>query len=128
MNSKKASIPRRRPGRTCLFFDPHAVYALPPWHAMGINPPLFRRQAWSPATRRERTLQPGRSAGADSEAGTSPLYRDQSLAFSVGTTTRTVSKDGKTLTLVSKVAAPACHIRSEEHTSELQSQSNLVCR
>src|SRR5438270_3122737 len=23
---------------------------------------------------------------------------------------------------------PACRIRSEEHTSELQSQSNLVCR
>src|SRR2546421_12898650 len=30
-----------RPSRTCWFFDSHAVYALPPWHAMGINPPLF---------------------------------------------------------------------------------------
>src|SRR5207237_3191347 len=105
MNSKKACLPRRRPGRTCLFFDPHAVYALPPRHAMGFNPPLFRRQAWSPATRRERTLQPGRSVGADSEAGTSPLSRDQSLAFSVGTTTRNVSKEGKTLTLVTKFEA-----------------------
>src|SRR5256886_5482993 len=27
-----------------------------------------------------------------------------------------------------KVAVPGDHIRSEEHTSELQSQSNLVCR
>src|SRR2546430_6508995 len=25
-------------------------------------------------------------------------------------------------------ARPACDLRSEEHTSELQSQSNLVCR
>jgi len=31
----------RRPSRTCLFFDSPAVYALPPWHAMGINPPPF---------------------------------------------------------------------------------------
>src|SRR5256885_16526955 len=31
----------RRPSRTCLFFDSHAVYASPPWHAMGINPLFF---------------------------------------------------------------------------------------
>lgn len=48
---------------------------------MGINPPLFRKQAWWPATRREGTLQRGRSVGADSEAGTSPLSRAQSLPF-----------------------------------------------
>src|SRR2546430_12449829 len=30
--------------------------------------------------------------------------------------------------LVTKVSSPSFAIRSEEHTSELQSQSNLVCR
>src|SRR5437879_11022934 len=69
----------RRASRTCLFFDSHAVYALPRWHAMGINPPLFRKQAGWPVTRREGTLQRERSVGADSEAGTSPLSRAQSL-------------------------------------------------
>jgi len=52
-----------------------AVYASPPWHAMGINPPLSGSKQWWPATRREGTLQRGRSVGADSEAGTSPLSR-----------------------------------------------------
>src|SRR2546430_14457174 len=36
------------------------------------------------------------------------------------------SPDGKTLLLVATVPEP--EDRSEEHTSELQSQSNLVCR
>src|SRR5688572_33237698 len=31
-------------------------------------------------------------------------------------------------TLVSRSATPPTAVRSEEHTSELQSQSNLVCR
>src|SRR2546430_12614910 len=30
--------------------------------------------------------------------------------------------------VTSPVASPECQFRSEEHTSELQSQSNLVCR
>src|SRR2546430_3069307 len=36
--------------------------------------------------------------------------------------------DGYRTTRVDEVLAPIVNVRSEEHTSELQSQSNLVCR
>src|SRR2546430_4014676 len=39
-----------------------------------------------------------------------------------------VLKDGGTLTVRSSVVGDTVQVRSEEHTSELQSQSNLVCR
>src|SRR5688572_32219705 len=38
------------------------------------------------------------------------------------------SRRGALAVAFTRHASPARHVRSEEHTSELQSQSNLVCR
>src|SRR2546427_6598400 len=66
------------------------------------------------------------------------LFRSSALALSSGTLapgfgagtlayTATVPNSSSTVT-VTATAADAGATRSEEHTSELQSQSNLVCR
>src|SRR2546430_8955532 len=41
---------------------------------------------------------------------------------------RSCCSRGRTLPRCPSMAPKACGVRSEEHTSELQSQSNLVCR
>src|SRR2546427_8666671 len=54
-----------------------------------------------------------------------------SVAASTGGNTGTRYSSRKSAPVGSQLAifvSPACRKRSEEHTSELQSQSNLVCR
>src|SRR2546430_14795556 len=55
-----------------------------------------------------------------------PDYREQVLPESV--TARVSVEKGSTLGWTRYVGRRGHSIRSEEHTSELQSQSNLVCR
>src|SRR2546430_7910561 len=55
----------------------------------------------------------------------------RSTLFPYTTLFRSISKDGRTLRArprPSRLAASAARTRSEEHTSELQSQSNVVFR
>src|SRR2546430_8649907 len=58
----------------------------------------------------------------------SPAGRPEALQVYGGTPPTTVNVKPRKIRLVSKQRVGEIPPRSEEHTSELQSQSNLVCR
>src|SRR2546427_8498641 len=64
-----------------------------------------------------------------SEAGYADAARQRMVGdASTRSYARLVRDDGVVILMNSPRNAPSGEIRSEEHTSELQSQSNLVCR
>src|SRR2546430_12447210 len=104
------------------------------------SPPLSRPRARAgpPSTARRVEVPPDGGSAASSSNGSAPPVRPQirpnarSNAATAGPSTRTmVSRQGRRRRTGSPAHSSPMHsppTRSEEHTSELQSQSNLVCR
>src|SRR2546430_3669857 len=67
-----------------------------------------------------------RSQGAPARTGRSCPIQRIAAAWTNGTRAATHASLSKNF--VAKLSLPSRTARSEEHTSELQSQSNLVCR
>src|SRR5690606_41463447 len=95
-----------------------------------LNAPSNHRKLKSYPTRRSSDLREGVRPpkvtwGADADADVR-LVEATVDADRWSTTARYALPSGREVTAT--IPAPGLHLRSEEHTSELQSRENLVCR
>src|SRR5690606_39452980 len=94
-------------------------------------PSEHHRAPHSVPTRRSSDLLGTRSSSHDSGCTTvmQPVHTTTGKVQNSVSTSRPPRVSPRTLTCTtSSVAPPRASVRSEEHTSELQSRENLVCR